>query len=243
MGRKTNSDNLEHAAPRRRIRDELAGSLPDGMPLEFLSADVTPRDRLAAIGRIKKNRPCLVVSTQCIEAGVDIDMDRVIRDFAPLDSIIQVAGRCNRNGFKDRCTVEIVSLVPDESSRAYAGMIYDKIILAVTHQILGNLETIDEEGVFALTKDFFARLSQEKDTGERETRLWCRWEEMTAVRKLLRGARRPNSPSSSSRTIRLCKANSPRFGIYRIVGTDAGPCKSWHAGSRRTRSTFIRLTS
>ena len=162
----------------RCVRDELEKSLPDGMALEFLSADVTPRDRLAAIGRIKKciedKKSCLVVSTQCIEAGVDIDMDFVIRDFAPLDSIIQVAGRCNRNFAPGRCTVEIVSLLDDASGRPFAEMnVYDKILLQATREVLRSAEEIDEESVYPLTQEYFARLRREKNTGEEETRRWA----------------------------------------------------------------------
>jgi CRISPR-associated endonuclease/helicase Cas3 len=179
----------------RLVREELAASLPAGMALEFLSADVAPRDRLAAIARIKKrveeDEPCLVVSTQCIEAGVDLDMDLVIRDFGPLDSIIQVAGRCNRNGSRERGTVEIVSLLDDDSGRAFADMVYDKILLQVTRQVIGSLDSINEEEVFPLTRAYFSRLSQEKDTGERITRAWGRWEETESARNLLRGKKRP----------------------------------------------------
>lgn len=60
----------------REVRDRLEEA--GAQPIYFLSADVTPRDRMAAINAIKENKPCIVVSTQCIEAGVDIDLDLVL---------------------------------------------------------------------------------------------------------------------------------------------------------------------
>ncbi|GAB4030288.1 MAG: CRISPR-associated helicase/endonuclease Cas3 [Elusimicrobiota bacterium] len=67
-----------------------------------LSAAMCPQHRLDCLSeirrRLKDNLPCRVVSTQLIEAGVDVDFPVVWRAFGPLDSIVQVAGRCNREG-------------------------------------------------------------------------------------------------------------------------------------------------
>jgi CRISPR-associated endonuclease/helicase Cas3 len=67
-----------------------------------LSAAMCPAHRLSVLAEIRRrlstNKPCRLVSTQLIEAGVDVDFPVVYRALAGLDSIAQSAGRCDREG-------------------------------------------------------------------------------------------------------------------------------------------------
>jgi CRISPR-associated endonuclease/helicase Cas3 len=73
-----------------------------GVAIYHLSTSMCPAHRMNILNDIKKclpdKKPVICVSTQLIEAGVDIDFGSVIRYLAGLDSIAQAAGRCNRNG-------------------------------------------------------------------------------------------------------------------------------------------------
>ena len=69
-----------------------------GSPTEILK---TIRERL------KKGETCRVISTQLIEAGVDVDFPIVYRSIAGVDSIAQAAGRCNREGLHNEGIVYV----------------------------------------------------------------------------------------------------------------------------------------
>jgi CRISPR-associated endonuclease/helicase Cas3 len=84
----------------RRHAAELFLALGDCPDHFHLSAQMCPDHRSAVIreirDRLEGSRPCHLISTQLIEAGVDIDFPVVFRAIAGLDSIAQAAGRCNR---------------------------------------------------------------------------------------------------------------------------------------------------
>lgn len=141
----------------------------------FLSSYVIPFERLDRIERIKSSKRALVITTQCIEAGVDVDMDYVIRDFGPLDSIIQVAGRCNREGEKGTKIVEVVRLYDSEAksnfcpSGEFNAMVYDPLAIDATIKIFDGREEILENQIFDLAKEYFNELKR-KDLGENRTK-------------------------------------------------------------------------
>lgn len=98
--------------------------------LFHLSTNMCPahrRDVLQEVReRLEREERCILVSTQCVEAGVDIDFPVVFRAWAPLDAIAQAAGRCNRNGRQLRGNVHVFvpedEAYPDGAYRQAAGI-------------------------------------------------------------------------------------------------------------------------
>lgn len=126
----------------------------------YLSTNIIPRDRLERIKRIKnsKNRK-IIVSTQMIEAGVDIDIDRVYRDFGPMDSINQTAGRCNREWGDKKGIVTLVNLVNENhNDKSYSGYIYDSILIEETKSALKDMSMIEEKEIFRLAERYYRGL-------------------------------------------------------------------------------------
>lgn len=128
----------------------------------FLSTHVVPYERLKRIKDIKEGKYKVVVSTQLVEAGVDIDFDVVIRDIGPLDSIIQSAGRCNRNGNTNKKGEVHIFSLKDENNRTFSSYIYDSVLLNLTREILRNIYEIDENKLFEIVNNYYAELEKRK---------------------------------------------------------------------------------
>ncbi len=90
---------------RRTARElfDAVHALSSGTHVYHLSTFMCPAHRQAVFDAIRirlaaPKCPCLVIATQLIEAGVDLDFPKVFRVLGPLDAILQAAGRCNREG-------------------------------------------------------------------------------------------------------------------------------------------------
>lgn len=71
--------------------------------------------------RLEKDRPCRMIATSLIEAGVDVDFSRVWRAESGLDQIIQAAGRCNREG-KRRLEDSLVTIFEAQNHKPHGEM-------------------------------------------------------------------------------------------------------------------------
>ncbi|MEM2739141.1 MAG: CRISPR-associated helicase Cas3', partial [Candidatus Bathyarchaeia archaeon] len=109
--------------------DEIENS--SKVVLVYISTSVIPAERKRRIELLrrllKERRSIVLVSTQVVEAGVDLDFDVVFRDLGPLDSIVQVAGRCNRNWRLPEGKVYILRVI-DENGRDDSKKIYGSIL-------------------------------------------------------------------------------------------------------------------
>lgn len=96
----------------------------DNIPVYHLSTSMCSSHRMEKLneirGKLDLKEPLICISTQLIEAGVDVDFGTVVRFVAGLDSIAQAAGRCNRNGrrsigkvFVINPTDETIDSLPD----------------------------------------------------------------------------------------------------------------------------------
>jgi CRISPR-associated helicase Cas3/CRISPR-associated endonuclease Cas3-HD len=100
------------------IYQELLNKFPDAM---YLSTGIRKKDRTEALHRIRSKTGSddlfTLVSTQVVEAGVDISFSHIFRENAPLDSIVQVMGRLNREAENDQA--ELVVFKYNDEPRPY----------------------------------------------------------------------------------------------------------------------------
>lgn len=161
---------------------ELVERIEHGSPVVVhLTTRLRPVDRLTLIEATKKltasGIPVLAITTQLIEAGVDVSFDQVYRDLAPMDSIVQAAGRCNRSFETDRGTVAVWRLGPTEGRESAPGTaVYDEqgpsllsTTAATLEDVVGDDHEVPEREVARhAIRDYYRRLNEERDVGREE---------------------------------------------------------------------------
>jgi CRISPR-associated endonuclease/helicase Cas3 len=145
--------------------DDCSNGCDEQGHLILLNTHFTPYDRKEKIRTAKQwlsqGERVIVISTQLIEAGVDIDFPVVYRDFTSVVSIIQSAGRCNRNGNLSMGKVVLFTLKEENKTRSeliYRGK--DKVILTYTKQILDK-EIYQEKELLGVQQAFFKKIRTE----------------------------------------------------------------------------------
>ena len=134
--------------------------------LILLNTHFTPDDRKRKIqeakDKLSNNEKVIVISTQLIEAGVDIDFPIVYRDFTTVASIVQSAGRCNRNGkMPQKGKVVLFKLMNNEKIRyklIFRGN--DSIWIDYTSNALVE-DHYEEKSLLEVQKLFFDKIQSE----------------------------------------------------------------------------------
>lgn len=139
----------------------------------LLNTHFTLNDRRSKLNhcqqRLKNKEQIMLVSTQLIEAGVDIDFPVLYRDWCPLPNLIQSAGRCNRNGkYPDGGEVHFVAL-QSAGGKLSAELIYrgkDKKLLDFGS--IGFPKLVSEAEMKAVQERYFEFVGTNLTIGEHE---------------------------------------------------------------------------
>ena len=135
--------------------EQLVNLELEGTDYFFLSTLITPFERKKIINKIKENNSHrkLIVSTQLIEAGVDISVDTIFRQLAPMDSIIQSAGRANRYNEKPEISDVFLFEILDYSKAT--SLIYGSDLILKTKNVFNNIRMIEEKDYLQLIDRYF----------------------------------------------------------------------------------------
>lgn len=131
----------------------------------YLSTNLLPIHRRERIKEIREKlmdgEKIILVSTQVVEAGVDLDFDVVIRDMGPIDSIIQCAGRCNRNSKNEIGEVYIKSIM-DKNGKLFGNYVYGNTLINISKSLVKKQKIIYERDYYELANEYFKKVKENK---------------------------------------------------------------------------------
>lgn len=206
----------------------------------YLSTNIVPKERSLRIKNIKrvitsnkktsKKKRFIVVSTQMIEAGVDIDCECAYRDIGPFDSIIQVTGRCNRNSLLAKKGIVNIVRLKRQNYRDYC-TIYDPVLNDISAKILSPDKIYSESEFLSLIDKYFA---------EAKTRMYQNYSVINSVMQLNYDDDNSNSknPISSFRLIE--NEDYYKRDLYIELDDDAKTIWQQYDGLKKIKDPFDR---
>ena len=196
-----------------------------GWPVLHLSTNLRPKDRSRILANLKEMEcsggPRLLVATQVVEAGVDLSFDAVFRAEAPLDAIVQAAGRCNRHGSGIRGQVLVFRF---EGRNAH--LIYGDIKMGIARRLLTELasssadRSVPEPEFVAGVPQFFARVKNAFGPARDKARMV-----MDAVRRLEFAALRGEADRDKKAKVELIAEDESKTPVF--VETDEDDAIIW----------------
>ncbi len=143
---------------------------PDERALVYLSTNIVPLHRVERLAFLrawlKAGGRAVLVATQVVEAGVDLDFAVAVRDLGPLDSIVQVAGRCNREDRRAQGLVLVRKLQGTGAQR-----VYGTVHIHIARTLLEGVTRLEEPAFAELVERYFREAQARKSQQESEA-LW-----------------------------------------------------------------------
>lgn len=135
----------------------------------LLNSNFTPEDKITIINKVREdleqNKRVLLVTTQIIQAGVDLDFPIVFRDACSLPDLIQSCGRANRNGLFEKGIIYLFNLYEMQGEFKYysSRRIYDGFDINFVNR---KIKEVSEKQLYSIQKTYYNEINKHKTIGK-----------------------------------------------------------------------------